>query len=83
MVTLLTVRDAVKHSGEVSLGLLAFELSVSPRWLATLLDELVLRGRVRRCVATVTCQQNCRGCDDQSEDIIYRWIGADILTVSS
>ncbi len=83
MVTLLTVRDAVKQANEITLGALALQLDVSPRWLETLLDELVQRGKIRRCVATVACQQNCRGCDDQPDAIVYRWVGADIATFSS
>lgn len=78
MVTLLTVRDAVKQAGEISLGQLAQQLTVEPRWLTTLLDELIQRGKIRRCEITAACQQTCQGCDAKPNEVIYRWVGADL-----
>ncbi|SMY16629.1 FeoC-like transcriptional regulator [Photobacterium aquimaris] len=73
MVSLITIRNAVRTARVISLAQLSHTLNSEPQWLLVLLDDLIKRGSIERCEATKNCNQACHGCQTKPQDIIFRW----------
>ncbi|SMY35359.1 FeoC-like transcriptional regulator [Photobacterium andalusiense] len=73
MVSLITVRNAIRTAKVISLAQLSHTFNSEPQWLLVLLDDLIKRGSIERCEATKNCNQTCHGCQASSQDIIFRW----------
>lgn len=73
MTTLIAVRNTVRSAHTISLAQLIQQFDCEPQWILTLLDDLIKRGKIDRCEALKTCNQECQGCQTNPQDTIYRW----------